>query len=60
MSVLETRKKKIGKDITDRFKKLNNFIKRAEELTLKKLEETASKAEEKIRGALQMDKKMVK
>lgn len=58
--MLETRKKRLHKDISERYRKLFNFVKRAEELTLKRLDEASSKAEEKIRGTLQMDRKLAR
>ena len=54
-SIYEQNRKKMQKDVGDRFKKLRQVVKKAEEMVNKKLEELMGIMESNIKDVLKMD-----
>jgi hypothetical protein len=60
LEILEVNRRKIVKEVTDRYKRLRDAVARSEETMLAKIDETCGILEERIRATLKIDETTMK
>jgi hypothetical protein len=60
LEILEVNKRKIVKEVSDRYKKLREAIMKSEEAMMVKIDETCCILEERIKSTLKIDENVLK